>query len=676
MVEAVLRSISNQIGAQNNEFRKAASNQSSSLSKFVKDISGMFGRQQQQQSGISKGLSDLQATSLQTNQNVGQTNDLLTQSISLQSQMLDQLRNVNRSITSLVDLATNANGQAEQQGGGGAGSMIPSFLGGAGLGAAFAPEITRLLGGFGSLMNNMGFYGEAPRDDRAAAVTPSTQFSNAQQASAAAPYTGGNFSVPQMRDLALSAGFNQQEARILAAIGQAESSGNPGIDTVQSGLDPNMQNEFSVGLFQINWKAHKDGVLKQMGVTDPSQLTDPKINAEAARRVYLEAGGSFRPWATYTGGDFRNYLLEGDETGVAGQQLASLTPQNQNLQPYNSPMSTTGGSVYEKQKELAGIRKLPLSDRLKSVLQQAASAAGVDVVVYSGGQAPKGSGGPRTGSTRHDHGNAADLYLMRDGRKLSDTNEQDRAIMAKFVSAATAAGATGVGAGHGYMGPSNIHVGFGNPATWGGAPWIKSAAAGVYNNQDMSSSYGSGGYGEQQGGGMSGMGGMVGMDPLAMIMGGGLPMMGMNPFSILGAGLPGLIGGAFSALVSGLGNTNKTENTSAETETEENIALPSMESKEADDFKNALNFTPAVNNSESALDYIKTTAISQQNNPQIIQQAPAQVADQTMPVQHPRMSGQGRQIVSGGSSTPWYMQMAGRIDYSREMPKFIGGVIV
>jgi hypothetical protein len=37
------------------------------------------------------------------------------------------------------------------------------------------------------------------------------------------------------------------------------------------------------------------------------------------------------------------------------------------------------------------------------------------------------------------------------------------------------AGATGVGAGMGYMGPSTIHIGGGRRAYWGGAPWIRGA---------------------------------------------------------------------------------------------------------------------------------------------------------------------------------------------------------
>ena len=81
----------------------------------------------------------------------------------------------------------------------------------------------------------------------------------------------------------------------------------------------------------------------------------------------------------------------------------------------------------------------------------------------------KGQGWPRTGSTRHDQGGAADLTLtdVKDGHTLDMTNPQDQARMAGFVRDAVSAGATGVGAHPNYMGPNGIHVGGGVEAAWG-----------------------------------------------------------------------------------------------------------------------------------------------------------------------------------------------------------------
>ena len=57
----------------------------------------------------------------------------------------------------------------------------------------------------------------------------------------------GKYTVGDMAKLAEDAGFTPEQAKVMGAIGFAESGGRAGIDTVQSGLDPNKTNEFSVG---------------------------------------------------------------------------------------------------------------------------------------------------------------------------------------------------------------------------------------------------------------------------------------------------------------------------------------------------------------------------------------------------------------------------------------------
>src|SRR5262245_31981076 len=51
----------------------------------------------------------------------------------------------------------------------------------------------------------------------------------------------------------------------------------------------------------------------------------------------------------------------------------------------------------------------------------------------------------------------------------------DRVCMASFIQASVAAGATGVGAGLGYMGANEVHIGGGSAAYWGGAEWLPAA---------------------------------------------------------------------------------------------------------------------------------------------------------------------------------------------------------
>ena len=136
------------------------------------------------------------------------------------------------------------------------------------------------------------------------------------------------------------------------------------------------------------------------------------------------------------------------------------------------------------------IRNKPISSELKQVLDTAARAAGVDTIrITSGGQDTLGEGPRRTGSTRHDRGRAADLQLVVNGTTPTFTDQSAPPVVLAFVTAAAAAGATGIGAGVGYMGNRTIHVGFGTSVndrstlTWGAggrlvnAPqWLRDAA--------------------------------------------------------------------------------------------------------------------------------------------------------------------------------------------------------
>lgn len=680
MVETVLKSISSsigQIGLENRQFKLAATQQNSSISRFIKDISKMFTSQSKQQSDISSSLNELQQSSVTTNQKVDQTNDLMQESISVQTQMLNELKNVSSSIYQLLDLAGNNSG-----GGNGVLAALGAVTGGAALGAGVATAMSTMEGRAGSLT---GMIGEGGYKD-----------------------TGGGekLSVAQMAQLAKEAGFNEEQAAIMAAIGAAESSGN------SKAHNPNASTgDDSYGLWQINMLGNLGPERRnQFGISENQQLFDPKVNAAAAKKIFDQQG--FEAWSVYKSGAYAPYL------GTARQTISekddSMAPPG-TIQTSSNVLGSQGqtaSAVLENQKSLAGVRKLPLSQKLKSVLDQAAAAAGVQAIVYSGGQSPKGSGGPRTGSTRHDNGNAADLYLLKNGKKLSDTNAEDRAIMAKFVSAAVAAGATGVGAGHGYMGPSNIHVGFGKQATWGGAPWIQAAASGIYNNQDLSSE--SGGYG-----GSSGYsGGATGIEsvdnalsslqntfagtPLAGLASGITGALGQlsgnaskfgTMFS-MGPAVGGLIGAGsiVNSLTTNTGTTNLFDNifrppgsemdpgtgphgpTRDDRNEIERFDFNNEENPEGDDLINALKNmskeSTAVNSIQNAaleadstrFMNIKNTYEPQQTNPK----------EATVPNQD--LNRGGYPTASSYSSSPsWYLQLAGRINNDETM-KFKGGV--
>ncbi|MEQ1941495.1 hypothetical protein ABMA32_03635 [Mesorhizobium sp. VNQ89] len=111
-------------------------------------------------------------------------------------------------------------------------------------------------------------------------------------------------------------------------------------------------------------------------------------------------------------------------------------------------------------------RDLPVADSyladLDTVLRATDPRLGARIV--SAGQSPKGSGGKRTGSTRHDvddtgHAHTSDLVLTLDGEDILPGDHKD--IYAKFLK--NAAGKF-PGVGHYSWG---VHIGGGSPAMWG-----------------------------------------------------------------------------------------------------------------------------------------------------------------------------------------------------------------
>lgn len=131
-------------------------------------------------------------------------------------------------------------------------------------------------------------------------------------------------------------------------------------------------------------------------------------------------------------------------------------------------------------------RNLPLSPQLQTAFDRFLPQMGVSMEVFSGGQPEKGTSDRRVGSVRHDHGNAADVFFYKDGRKLDWADQNDQSIFQDIVRQGKQAGITGFGAGPGYMQPGSMHVGFGSPGVWGAggsgknAPsWLSAAYNGV-----------------------------------------------------------------------------------------------------------------------------------------------------------------------------------------------------
>ncbi len=119
------------------------------------------------------------------------------------------------------------------------------------------------------------------------------------------------FNYNSLYRLAMEVGFPPEDARIMAAIALAESKGDAQIDTVASGTDPNKENEFSLGLWQINViKEYQAERFPLFNIKSPQDLYDPLTNAKAAFILYdrRKPEERFNDWSTYTDGSYKKFL--------------------------------------------------------------------------------------------------------------------------------------------------------------------------------------------------------------------------------------------------------------------------------------------------------------------------------------------------------------------------------
>ena len=143
--------------------------------------------------------------------------------------------------------------------------------------------------------------GDVPRVGGPAGRTAQSTSQSTTQSSAP---SGGKLTRDNVAAVMRQAGWNEADIADMSAVAMAESGGDSGIDTVQSGLDPNRSNEYSIGLFQINYKAHKP-MLDQMGITE-QDLRDPVTNAKVALKILQTQGRG--AWGAYTNGSYRQFL--------------------------------------------------------------------------------------------------------------------------------------------------------------------------------------------------------------------------------------------------------------------------------------------------------------------------------------------------------------------------------
>ena len=116
----------------------------------------------------------------------------------------------------------------------------------------------------------------------------------------------------QVYTLLLQGGFPPEQARLMTAIAQAESSRNPGAIG-----DVALQNGTwgpSVGLFQIRTLKSETGTGSDRDIQ--RLLNNPAQQVRAAMKI-SNGGSNLRPWSTYTNGAYLKFLDEPLQAGAA-----------------------------------------------------------------------------------------------------------------------------------------------------------------------------------------------------------------------------------------------------------------------------------------------------------------------------------------------------------------------
>tara|TARA_R110000782_G_scaffold85167_1_gene165659 strand:- start:207 stop:1214 length:1008 start_codon:yes stop_codon:yes gene_type:complete len=247
--------------------------------------------------------------------------------------------------------------------------------------------------------------------------------------------------------------------------------------------------------------------LQQSGILDlvnaeagnPTNLGNTSAANYNALRNTSNSSGGFRGGGTQNS-QSANYG-GGQSTAIVGEDGTTYYEGSVPKDQIELQSGTGAGNVTYAN---SGKRNLPIQTELMNILRTAGAAAGVDVVITSGGQVPASEGGVngvnRTGSNRHDKGYAADVRVLDgDGTRLYTNNQAQLAILLKFVEECRNAGATAVGMGNGYMSNGNVHVdiawkgqqagvisGILSNRYWGGTGPTNTASAPKYLSDTMS----------------------------------------------------------------------------------------------------------------------------------------------------------------------------------------------
>jgi len=152
---------------------------------------------------------------------------------------------------------------------------------------------------------------------------PNTGSSSSTNPGQEAPDKGNRLTMSEMTQMARDAGFDEKTAPIAAAIGMAESGGNPGNIAVNDGG----KGYNSYGVMQING-SHPNA----------QAALDPREGFKQAYTI-SNGGTDFSPWSTYNKGTYKQYLTPPSTSSAPVAPTISTQPSPDQSQGQTSDTS-------------------------------------------------------------------------------------------------------------------------------------------------------------------------------------------------------------------------------------------------------------------------------------------------------------------------------------------------
>lgn len=273
----------------------------------------------------------------------------------------------------------------------------------------------------------------------------------------------------------------EEEELAYILLGEAGGEGRAGMEAVMHVMmNRSLSGRYPDNVYEVATQG-KGSQFNAARTVEAARKSWPASAHKEAVQVIRSVASGTR--ADPTGGSLHFYANEGPnkikEPGWFQATATGGTVQigNHLYAARRSPKKFTVPRVLEVQQ--GKVRDKPLDPKLRQLLTHVAERLDVQFEVKSGGQIAsrephlKGRPGGWTGSTRHDHGEAADVQMVRrtaSGKKqyISFETQSGRQLWSEAVRLSANLGATGIGADVNYMGAQTVHIGYGSAATWGG----------------------------------------------------------------------------------------------------------------------------------------------------------------------------------------------------------------